>query len=223
MAVELRLLEDTPRAGTEAVLAPGLPRAIYVASGQVTINGRLVPADEGIVAVDGLTIAVGDEGATLWRFEVVQTEVAAEPLGGRGHRKLAHVIRPERIGEALLLRLDSVAFPAGGCALLHTHQGPGIRCLKEGAIRIDTEGQSSSYAPGGAWFEAGPEPVFAQADGQIASRFIRAMVLPRTLLGTSSIRYVNEEDKAKPKSQSYRVFDEAAMEIPESQGGPDAG
>lgn len=214
MGVELRLFEDTPRAGTETVLSSSLPRAIYVASGQPTINGRIVPSDEGIVAVDGLTISAGDEGATLWRFEVVQAAVAAEPLGGRGHLRLAHAIRPDRIAEDLLLRLDSVAFPAGGCALLHTHQGPGIRCLKEGSIRIDTEGLSSSYAPGGAWFEAGPDPVFAQADGQTASRFIRAMVLPRALMGASSIRYVNEEDKDKPKSQRYRVFDEAAIAAP---------
>jgi len=215
MAVELRLFEDTPPAQTRAVLAPGLPRAIYVASGRVEINGRLIPADEGIVATDALTISVGAEGASLWRFEVVGVEISADPLGGRGHLKLSQVIRPDEIAEDLLLRLDSVAFPAGGCAFLHTHQGPGIRCLKEGAIRIDTQGRSSSYAPGGAWFEAGPDPVFAQADGQIDSRFIRAMVLPRALLGASSIRYVNEEDKAKPKSQRYRVFDEAAIEVRE--------
>ena len=217
MTVELRLFEDTPLANTQAVLPPGLPRAIYVASGQVTINDRTVPSDEGIVAVDRLTISVGEEGATLWRFEVVQAEIAAKPLGGRGHLKLAHAIRCDQIADEPLLRLDSVAFPAGGCALLHTHQGPGIRCLKEGSIRIDTEGQSSSYAPGGAWFEAGPDPVFAQADSRTDSRFIRAMVLPRALMGTSSIRYVNEEDKSKPKSQSYRVFDETPIEIPEIQ------
>ena len=38
------------------------------------------------------------------------------------------------------------------------------------------------------------------------SRFIRAMILPRALLGKSSIQYVNEDDKARPKSQSYRVY-----------------
>ena len=38
------------------------------------------------------------------------------------------------------------------------------------------------------------------------SRFIRVMVLPRALLGKSSIEYVNEADKAKPKSQSYKIF-----------------
>ena len=63
MVVELRLFEDTPLATTEAVLSPGLPRAIYVASGQVEINGRVLPSDEGIVATDRLTLSVGAEGA----------------------------------------------------------------------------------------------------------------------------------------------------------------
>ena len=116
-----------------------------------------------------------------------------------------------RLQTAILLRLDSVAFPAGGCALLHTHQGPGIRCIKEGSIRIDTQGHSAAYAPGAPWFEVGPDPVFAQADADIPTRFIRAMVLPQALLGTSSIRYVRDEDKDKPKSQTYRVFAESAF------------
>ncbi len=47
--------------------------------------------------------------------------------------------------------------PPGGCAYLHRHQGPGIRCLVEGGIRIDTHGRSTSYGPGGAWYESGPE------------------------------------------------------------------
>jgi hypothetical protein len=210
MDVELRLFEDTGIAGTEEVLSPALPR---VASGAVTINGRSLPSDEGVVEADTLTLSFGDEGASLWRWEIAPADVPARPLAGGGHLKLRHPFRPGDIADDLLLRLDSVAFPPGGCAYLHTHRGPGIRCLIEGAIRIETEGHTASYAPGGAWYEAGPEPVFAQADGSIASRFIRAMVLPQSLLGQSSIRYVNEEDLAKPKSQSYRVFAEAAIEL----------
>ena len=48
------------------------------------------------------------------------------------------------------MRGDSVAFPPGGCAYLHRHQGPGIRCLIEGGIRIDTHERSTSFGPGGA-------------------------------------------------------------------------
>jgi hypothetical protein len=113
---------------------------------------------------------------------------------------------------ALLLRGDSVAFPPGGCAYLHRHQGPGIRCLLEGGIRIDTRGHSHSYGPGGAWYEAGPDGVFAQAADR-PTRFIRVMVLPLACLGKSSVEYLNEEDKAKPKLQQYRIFADMPLTV----------
>jgi hypothetical protein len=37
------------------------------------------------------------------------------------------------------------------------------------------------------------------------------MILPRALIGKSSIEYVNEEDKAKPKSQQYRIYADAPI------------
>jgi hypothetical protein len=37
------------------------------------------------------------------------------------------------------------------------------------------------------------------------------MILPRELIGKSSIQYVNEDDKAKPKTQSYKIFADAAV------------
>jgi hypothetical protein len=37
------------------------------------------------------------------------------------------------------------------------------------------------------------------------------MILPREWLGKSSIQYVNEEDKAKPKSQSYKIYADAPV------------
>ena len=112
----------------------------------------------------------------------------------------------------LLLRGDSVAFPPGGCAYLHRHQGPGIRCLLEGGIRIDTHGRSTSYGPGGAWYESGPDPVFAQAADR-PTRFIRVMILPVPYVGRSSVEYLNEEDKAKPKSQQYKIFADLPLTV----------
>jgi hypothetical protein len=116
-------------------------------------------------------------------------------------------------GRLWLMRCDSVAFPPGGCAYTHVHQGPGIRCLKEGSIRIDTEETSRRYGPGEAWFESGPQPVFAQADLALPTRFIRVMVLPRELRGRSSIRYVLAEDQDKPKTQTYRGYCEEPIDI----------
>ena len=66
---------------------------------------------------------------------------------------------------------------------------------------------------GEAWYETGPDPVFAQA-GERPTRFIRVMILPLALEGKSSIQYVNEDDKAKPKAQQYRVFVDAPLARP---------
>lgn len=105
-----------------------------------------------------------------------------------------------------LIRCDRVDFPPGGCAYLHTHRGPGIRVLLKGKIRIDTDGASHEYGPLQAWFESGPTPVFAQASETEPTAFVRCMVLPSELLGTSSLRYERAEDADKPKSQRYQVF-----------------
>src|SRR5207248_931681 len=140
--------------------------------------------------------------------ELAPAATASGAARGRGvasHEKLSVPLDRLPPGD-LLLRGDSVAYPPGGCAYLHTHQGPGIRCLIEGGIRIDTHGLSTSYVPGGAWFESGPEPVLAQGAPDRPTLFIRVMILPRAVLGKSSIAYVNEADKARPKSQQYKIF-----------------
>ena len=213
MPYEIRLFEDTLFGGEEVRFEEPLPRTIYVSAGSVAVNGEDVPLDDGVVLTEAASVHAGADGAMVWRWEVGSSDADADACGQRTSLRLAGRIDPAAIADELLIRLDSVAFPPGGTALLHTHQGPGIRCLREGEIRIDTEGRSSSYGPGGAWFESGPEPVFAQASIDVPSRFIRTMVLPRSLLGTSSIRYVNDEDRDKPKSQSYRVFAERPIEL----------
>jgi hypothetical protein len=159
-------------------------------------------------------LKAGSAGATVWRWELIAREADfGRPTPGAGigsHEKLA-VMLPTVPRGALLLRGDSVAFPPGGCAYLHRHQGPGIRCLIEGGICIDTHGRSTSYGPGSAWYETGPDGVFAQAAGR-PTRFIRVMILPRAYLGKSSVEYLNEEDKAKPKSQSYKIYVDMPIE-----------
>ncbi|MCL6517341.1 hypothetical protein [Alicyclobacillus sp.] len=56
--------------------------------------------------------------------------------------------------------------------------------------------------------------MFAQAAADRPSRFIRVMILPRALLGKSSLQLVNEEDKGKPRAQQYKVFVDAPIELP---------
>jgi hypothetical protein len=207
MPSTLRLYEDVLSSDAAAVDLPALPRMIFVAHGSVAAADRTLRDGEAFGGETAVTLKAGGEGATLWRWEFVSGDAGAGLLSGQGtvsHEKLAARLETLPQGK-LLLRGDSVAFPAGGCAYLHRHQGPGIRCLLEGGIRIDTHGRSTSYGPGGAWYESGPDPVFAQAADR-PTRFIRVMLLPAGYLGKSSVEYLREEDKAKPKVQQYKMF-----------------
>jgi hypothetical protein len=210
----MRLYEDVlSNAAALQVALPALPRMIFIAHGSVTIGGRALSDGEAWHGESAVTLAPGSAGATCWRFELAPADAADGEIEGRAvtsRQKLKAAVETLPAGD-LLLRGDSVAFPPGGCAFLHRHQGPGIRCLLEGGIRIDTHGASTCYGPGGAWYETGPDPVFAQAAGDRATRFIRMMILPRELLGKSSIEYLNPDDRARPKSQSYKGFADAPI------------
>jgi hypothetical protein len=167
---------------------------------------------EGWQSEGAAVVRPGAQGVTCWRWELARGDQGSTTANAPGmitHEKLSAYLETLPKGD-LLMRGDSVGFPPGGCAYLHRHQGPGIRCLIEGGIRIDTHGRSTSYGPGGAWYESGPDAVFAQAADR-PSRFIRVMVLPRELQGKSSIQYVNDDDKAKPKSQQYKIFADAPI------------
>jgi len=211
MALVLRQFEDVLRGGQPFRSTKVLPRAIYVAAGAVNGGGARLERDDGSVTLDQLDITAGEDGACLWRWELDAADAAPEAVGDRSTLRMEAQVLEGDVAADHLLRLDSVAFPPSGCAFLHTHQGPGIRCLIEGRIRIDTDGHSTAYGPGSPWFEAGPEPVFAQADAELATLFIRVMVLPKSLLGQSSIRYVNADDQAKPKAQRYHVYSEIVL------------
>jgi hypothetical protein len=211
----LRLYEDVLAGGAPQTGLPPGPRMLFVVHGSLAAEGRVVSDGETWHSENEAMVEPGPHGVTVWRFELVPGDANDGALRGGGIRsqlKLAAALETLPAGD-LLWRGDSVAFPPGGCAYLHRHQGPGIRCLIEGGIRIDTHGRSTSYGPGCAWYESGPEPVFAQAAADRPSRFIRVMVLPRVLLGKSSIQLVNEADKDKPRSQQYKIFADAPIAL----------
>jgi hypothetical protein len=213
MAPVLRLTEDVLANGSELAL-PALPRMIFVVHGAISIAGKSLGDGETWHGEGAVTLTAGAAGAASWRFELAAAPPAAATATGVSSReKLTARLDTLPPGD-LLLRGDSVGFPPGGCAYLHRHQGPGIRCLLEGGIRIDTHGHSTSYGPGGAWYESGPDAVFAQAAADRFSRFVRVMILPRALIGKSSIQYVNEVDKDKPRVQQYKIFADAPITRP---------
>jgi hypothetical protein len=211
MTPALILCEDI--FGNDAVLdLPALPRMIFVVHGSVTIADRVCSDGEAWHGQSAVMVRAGNAGATCWRWELAMDGAADRAIAGvASRRKLSAALATLPQGE-LLLRGDSVAFPPGGCAYAHRHRGPGIRCLIEGGIRIDTHGGSTSYGPGGAWYESGPDVVFAQAAADRPSRFIRVMILPRELLGKSSIQYADPADASKPRVQQYKMFADMPIE-----------
>jgi hypothetical protein len=214
----LRLYEDCISGGAAALSLPALARMIFVVHGAVTIDGQALRDGEAWHGEGACSLTAGKDGVTLWRFELAASGSASHPIKGvlRSQEKLAAPLATIPQGE-LLLRGDSVAFPPGGCAFLHKHWGPGIRCLLDGGIRIDTHGRSTSYGPGTPWYETGSDPVFAQAAMDRPSRFIRVMVLPRSLIGKSSFQFVNEEDKVKPRVQQYKIFTDMPIATPRTK------
>jgi hypothetical protein len=208
----LRLYEDSLPSGAQTNLPP-LPRMIFVVRGALTVEGQVISEGQGWHGEGRALVDPAQGGVTCWRFELVPESAPDGLLTGSAvlsRLKLAAALATLPKSD-LLWRGDSVAFPPGGCAYLHRHQGPGIRCLIEGGIRIDTQGRSTHYAPGEAWYEAGLDPVFAQAAEDQPTRFVRVLILPRDLIGKSSIQYVNEADKSKPRSQQYKVFFDAPI------------
>src|SRR6516164_5676385 len=198
----LALYEDVLSDGAALALAAAA-RMIFLVHGNVTVAGRALHDGETWHGEGAAALVAGKAGATCWRFELDAPPAGAAP-GVSTREKLATPLDTLPAGE-LLLRGDSV-YP-------HRHQGPGIRCLIEGGIRIDTAGRSTSYGPGGAWYESGPEPVFAQAADR-PSRFIRVTILPRALIGKSSLQFVDAADAAKPRVQQYKIFADIPIALP---------
>ena len=91
--------------------------------------------------------------------------------------------------------------------------GPGIRCQLFGELTVATEGRSRTYGPLGAWFETGPDPVFAIASETDESAFVRVMLLPRKWEGKRTITYVDPADADRPKLQRATVFFDRHVEL----------
>ena len=218
----LRLYRDEIAPQSAIALPAGnAVRTVYVVSGGLRISSETLNATLGANSAyssrSGLQLKGGHLATTLLRWELTAGAAASALAVGAGVSSVllleaAMALDP---GQPWLLRADRVDFPPGGEALTHTHQGGGIRCLLSGGIDIHTQGTVHHYAPLEPWFEAGPDPVYAATAKDAASAFARVMILPRELLGKSSIRYVNADDLNKPKNQKYQVFIDTPVDLPE--------
>jgi quercetin dioxygenase-like cupin family protein len=215
----LRLYTDRLAPKAEANL-PGCNRVIYVCEGdaQVRCGGQAagLAADSAWHGARALALGAGTAGATLLRWEIVAGGAPAGELSFPGLASSLTLAHGVELGEpgGYLMRCDRVDFPPGGIAYTHVHRGPGIRCLLKGEIRIEVNGSAHDFAPGGAWFEAGPDPVLALASKTERTAFARVMILPREIRGKSSLRYIRPEDADKPKTQTYRVFVDEPIDLP---------
>ena len=107
------------------------------------------------------------------------------------------------------LRIDEVAFPVGAIAHRHTHSGFGWRHLISGALRIEADNTTEVMHPGASWFEPAGSPVRAVAQHQTGvSRFVRAMVIPKSFIGRSTFALRDPDDAALPRLQiTHRHID----------------
>lgn len=174
--------------------------------GSLAVADRTLNDDEAWNGEGAIMLKAGSGGATVWRWELVTGMAAADWQHGKTPYRAKNFQRNLRLCPTVRCSFAATASRSRrAAALICTGIRAGIRCLLEGGIRIDTRGHSHSYGPGGAWYETGPDGVFAQAADR-PTRFIRVMVLPVAYLGKSSVEYLNEEDTAKPKSQQYKIF-----------------
>jgi quercetin dioxygenase-like cupin family protein len=209
---ELSVREDWLAAGGPALTLDRVNRVVYVVRGDldVTIADQTVTRreNEAWQGADDCWLSARSD-ARLWRWEL-RALGGATPRDATGTSvKLARVV--DLAAADYLMRCDRVDFPLGGIAYTHTHQGPGIRMLLRGRFRVETGGHTLEIAPGHAWFESGPDHVYAEASREEPTSFVRVMILPRALLGKSSISYVKPEDRDRPKSQTYTVFVDAPI------------
>jgi len=200
----LEFFRDQLPAGTRLSMPDPCPRVLYVRSGSLTARSNAIVTslapNSAWHGEQSCEAVAGNAGSEVYRWELRRESGTA---GETGALRAALTLDPKG---AYLMRCDRVDFPPGGIAYTHTHQGPGIRCLLSGEIRVRVSGAEQLVRPGEAWFEAGPDPVLALASEREPTAFARVMVLPAGLRGKSSIRYVLPEDADKPKRQTYQMF-----------------
>lgn len=214
----LSLYTDRLEPKAEALL-PVCNRVVYLRDGDAVVRagGQAsgLAANSAWQGREAAAVTAGAGGTTLLRWELVAAGSALKPAAGTGVTSSLSLEHAVELGDpgGYVMRCDRVDFPLGGIAYTHVHRGPGIRCLLAGSIRVEVNGKGQDIAPGGAWFEAGPEPVLALASKTELTAFARVMILPREVKGKSSIRYVKPEDADKPKLQTYRLFADEPIEI----------
>ncbi len=184
MSYLMKLFHDTLAANSEAT--PGLEAQhsiIYIWKGSVTINGIPLETDSAMYCEDFASIKAGQQGAVLWRWELIPESDPLHSLKGNGVSSILRMSRKIKMFELVstskwLFRLDSIiGFQA--TTGKHANPGSGIRCLLNGHLRAESEkGEcSESSNPGDCWYEEGAYPLVSTVIGGVKTTFLRGMIL----------------------------------------------
>ena len=192
------LAEDVAHFGAATVAGPALCWELGVLADDDVYEMRHYEDDLGLLRWELVPIG-GDS-------PVMGNEVHGD-AGGEvaGSAALAVAVELDETDD-WLVRCDRVDFPPGAVAYRHTHPGPGIRRLLFGELTVTTGGLTTAHRAGGAWFESGPEPVYAESSATEETAFVRVMLLPVEWAGKRTIRYTDPADADRPARQRARVF-----------------
>ena len=204
----LRLYEDILANDSAELALPALPHMIFVVHGSIAIADRATARDEGFGGDSATRLKGGPRERRCGAGSLPRTILRIGAAGQRRHRFARKAFgaardaaarspasaRRQRRLSARRLRLSASASRAGHplpARRRHPHRyGTATRPL------------TGRAAP---WYESGPEPVFAQAANR-PTRFIRVMILPMAYLARSSVEYLSDEDKDKPRTQKYKIY-----------------
>jgi quercetin dioxygenase-like cupin family protein len=204
----LRLFVDTAMATDAAMrLGSGINRVLYVAAGSIavtTADGVCSLSSNSAWHGRGASVRPGGDGARVLRFELI-AENGGDASDPDGEAVFQAPIRIDP-SKTYLMRCDRVDLPPGSVRQLHVHAGPGIRYLMSGGFHVETLGRTFDLSPGQAWFETGPDPVFAASSRTEASSFVRLLVLPSEFLGRRSGRTLHKEDENKVTPSTTELF-----------------
>jgi len=213
MPYALNLYHD--QIGNGGAMTSALPaahRLLYVRHGRVEINGKVLGADEAIYAEGAVSLKSTGAWSQVWRWELALPNAPQTPLIGENvlsHHRMARIIATLHMPQASrwLLRLDQINAPAGRVADRHQHPGPGIRCLLEGTFNVQQDAESvREVAPGEAWWETGSDTVIAWGSRQMATRFMRGMVLPVECEGKPTGTWLSGEVAAASARGNWKLY-----------------
>ncbi|MFT0891484.1 hypothetical protein [Pseudochelatococcus sp. G4_1912] len=224
MRYHLRLLEDIVPVNADISYLPRAVRAVYVRNGGLTLetatSNQFHSAGSAWVGQDEVNYVVGPEGAEILRWELVPLTETHDGRLRSSPKSASKVLNSFEIdldpANSWLLRCDQVTFPPGTVAPVHMHQGPGVRWVVKGEIdAIGPGGVAKLHLPGDSFLENGiDEPVSAKMHKDEETSFLRGLILPRSVKGRPSTRFVHKEDWDRPKRQVYHVHAERFFELP---------